>query len=178
MALRELAVPPNDQDWQKGNQEGLVTIVEYGDFQCPVCYRAYSELKEVFDATKDVLSFIYRHFPLTDIHQYALISAEASEAAGAQGNFWDMHDTLFEHQPNLSREKLIEYATTLKLDLSHLNNALDAKSYRNEVVKDIRSGQRSGVKGTPALFINGTHYEGPLLATELIPIVRKLAKTA
>jgi protein-disulfide isomerase len=151
--------------------------VEYGDFQCPHCGRAYPIIKEVQRQLGLQLRFVFRNFPLSKIHPEAEHAAEAAEAAGAQrdGAFWLMHDRLFERQFALDDDRLIEYATELGLDADRLRADLEAGTYTDRVRDDFMSGVRSGVNGTPTFFINGVRYEG---SWDLEPLLRTLAKEA
>jgi len=146
-----------------------VTLVEYGDYQCPHCYRAHPIVLAVQKQLGDKLRFVFRNFPLTELHLHAEHAAEAAEAAGAQGKFWEMHDRLFERQFALEDEHLIEYARELGLDAARLERELAAHTYKPKVRDDFMSGVRSGVNGTPTFFINDVRHDQawdvePLLA--------------
>jgi protein-disulfide isomerase len=165
----ELTLPVGPRDHVSGPADAPLTLVEYGDFQCPHCGKAYPIVKAVQRKLGSQLRFVFRNFPLTKIHSEAEHAAEAAEAAGAQRAYWQMHDRLFERQFALDDEHLIEYATELGLDADRLRGELDAGTYANRVREDFMSGVRSGVNGTPTFFINGVRYDGrwdlePLLA--------------
>ena len=154
-----LTVPVGPRDHVAGPSGAPVTLVEYGDFQCPDCRRAYPIVKEVQQALGSGLRFVFRHFPLTRIHTEAEHAAEAAEAAGAQRAFWQMHDRLFERQFALDDDHLIEYASELGLDAERIRGELDAGTHRDRVREDFMSGVKSGVNGTPTFFINGVRYD-------------------
>jgi protein-disulfide isomerase len=151
----------NERDHVRGPARARVTLVEYGDFQCPFCGAAYWVLRDIEERFRRDLRFVYRHFPLTEIHPLALIAAEASEAAGAQGRFWEMHDVLFENQPNFLFENLVAYATELELDVNAFVADLEIHRHVPKIREDFMGGVRSGVNGTPCLFINGERFNGP-----------------
>jgi protein-disulfide isomerase len=132
-----------------------VTLVEYGDFECPHCGRAHPILKAVQRRLGDRLRFVYRHFPLTQAHPHAEHAAQAAEAAGQQGKFWAMHDMLFENQQALGDEDLLAYAEQSGVDPESVATALAAGTFAAKVRQDFMSGVRSGVNGTPTFFING-----------------------
>jgi len=144
-----------------------MTLVEYGDYECPACRQAFRVLRDVEDRFRGELRFVYRHFPLTEVHPLAMIAAEAAEAAAAQGRFWAMHDTLFDNAPELEPEQLIAYAGELDLDIDAFAADLGAQRYRQVIREHFMGGVRSGVNGTPCLFINDARYDGPLDATLL-----------
>jgi protein-disulfide isomerase len=144
----------------QGPADAPVTLLEYGDYQCPYCGAAHPIVKALQRRVGDSLRFAFRHFPLTTIHEYAEGAAEAAEAAGAQGKFWQMHDTLFENQPALDFESLVGYAEELGLDVRRFTMELENGVYATRVREDFISGIRSGVNGTPTFFINGRRHEG------------------
>jgi len=154
-----LAVPVGDDDHSQGPADAAVTLVEYGDFECPHCRRAYPIVKEVQRRLGPRLRFVFRHFPLKEVHVHAEHAAEVAEAAGAQGKFWVMHDRLFERQFALEDDNLIEYAAELGLDAARVARELAAHIYKAQVRDDFMSGVRSGVNGTPTFFINGVRYD-------------------
>jgi protein-disulfide isomerase len=160
MTSNELVVPVGERDHINGAFDAPVILVEYGDFECPHCGRAYPIVKAVQRALGGDLALVYRHFPLAEAHPHARLAAEAAEAAGAQGKFWAMHDMLFEHQDALEPEELVAYADALDLDRARFVRDLEAGVYTRRVRDDFRSGVRSGVNGTPTFFINGARYDG------------------
>jgi protein-disulfide isomerase len=149
------------EDWIRGREDAPVTILEYGDFECPYCGMAFPELEAVLEEAPDAVRLIYRHFPITTIHPHALMAAESAEAAGAQGKFWEMHDALFTHQEALEYENLLEYAEAIGLDVARFDSEMQQQIYREEVRRDFRRGIEDGVNGTPTLFFNRIRYEGP-----------------
>src|SRR3989344_4045732 len=146
----------------KGAAAAKVVVVEFADFQCPACRAAYPITKKLVADYKDKIKFVYRHFPLTDAHEYALQAAEAAEAAGEQGKFWEYHDLLFENQENLAEDDLINYAKQLNLDVGKFREVLDSGKYKDKVLADLADGQKAGVNSTPTFFINGKNYAGVL----------------
>jgi protein-disulfide isomerase len=148
------------RDHIRGAADAPVTLVEYGDFECPYCGVAYPIVRAVEKAHGDGLRFAFRHFPLANIHPHAAQAAEAAEAAGAQGRFWEMHDRLFEHQSELDLPHLIVHARALRLDLDRFLRELEDGVHAPRVREDFLSGVRSGVRGTPTFFINGVRHEG------------------
>lgn len=168
-------MPVSDRDHVQGPADATVSLVEYGDFECPYCAAAHVIVKKVQEIMNDQLRFVFRHFPLTQIHPHAEPAAEASEAAGAQGQFWEMHDLLYENQPRLDTPHLIAYAEELDLNLPQFVRELEDGIYRERVREDFLSGVRSGVNGTPAFFINGVRYDG---SWDIAPLVEALDSAA
>jgi protein-disulfide isomerase len=156
-----LRIPFGAEDHVQGTADAPVTLLEYGDFECPYCGTAYPVLKEVQRRMGKSLRFVFRNFPLAEMHPHALLAAEAAEAAAAQGQFWPMHDLLFEHQEALGLVHLLAYAKKLQLDVPRFTKDLETHAFRARVEEEFRGGIRSGVNGTPSLFINGVRYDGP-----------------
>jgi protein-disulfide isomerase len=154
-----LVVPVGEDDHAQGPANAPVTLVEYGDFECPHCGRAYPIVQAVHRRLGKRLRLVFRHFPLAEIHVHAQHAAEAAEAAAAQGKFWGMHDRLFERQFALEDEHLIEYALELGLDAPRVARELAAHTYKPQVRDDFMSGVRSGVNGTPTFFVNGVRHD-------------------
>jgi protein-disulfide isomerase len=171
----KLMVPVSDRDHVQGPTDAPVTLVEYGDFECPYCAAAQVIVKQVQEIMGDQLRFVFRHFPLTQIHPYAEHASEASEAAGAQGQFWEMHDVLYANQPSLDSLHLVMYAEELGLEAKRFVRELEEGIYRERVRGDFLSGVRSGVNGTPAFFIEGVRYDG---SWDLSPLVEALESAA
>ena len=153
--MSQLARPVGPGDHVQGPQDAPVTLVEYGDFECPHCGRAHPILTEIRRRMGDRLRFVYRHFPLTQAHPHAEHAAEMAEAAGERGKFWEMHDTLFENQSALDDADLIAYAAALDIDVTWAASVLAEDAFVERVRRDFMSGVRSGVNGTPTFFING-----------------------
>jgi protein-disulfide isomerase len=159
-ALVDLAVEVDpDRDHIRGPVEAPVTVLEYGDFQCPFCGRAERILRELLSDFADV-RYVWRHLPLTDVHPNAQLAAEAAEAASDQGAFWEMHDVLLEQQKALRPSDLIGYAQELGLDVDRFTDALSTHSGAGRVAEDVDSADLSGVSGTPTFFINGRRHYG------------------
>jgi protein-disulfide isomerase len=157
--MSALKIPVSDRDHVAGSPDAPVVLVEYGDFECPYCGRAYPIVKEAQESLGSTLAVVYRHFPLAESHPYATLAAEASEAAAAQNAFWPMHDLLFEHQDALDEQSLIAYADALQLDIERFERELADRVYLPKVRGDFRGGVRSGVNATPTFFVNGSRYD-------------------
>lgn len=155
-----LTPPVSDADHRAGPDDAPVTLVEYGDFECPHCGRAHPIVRDVRKRMGQRLRFVFRHFPLSQAHPHAMHAAEAAEAAGDQGRFWEMHDVLFENQEALEDPDLIRYAQELGLDEARVGRELESGAHEKRVRAHFRSGVRSGVNGTPTFFINGVRYDG------------------
>jgi len=161
MAQNSTMEPPvSGRDHVLGPESARVTLVEYGDFECPHCAIAYPLVKELHQRFGDRVRFVFRHFPLTNVHPHAQAAAEASEFAAAGGVFWQMHDILFEQQKQLADGQLTRLAAGLKLDQDALSNALRDHTFLPRVKEDFLGGIKSGVKGTPAFFINERRHDG------------------
>lgn len=167
-----LRLPVSDRDHIQGNKNALIELVEYGDYQCPYCGEAYYEIKKVQKEFGDKLKFVFRNFPLTNIHKYALNAAIASEVAGNSGKFWKMHDILFENQNALNDRNLLGYAQ--QLDITDFETKFVDPRFADKVEEDLESGLRSGVNGTPSFFINGSKYEGSYSSDVLIEYLHYL----
>jgi protein-disulfide isomerase len=145
-----------------GPGDASVTLVEYGDYECPHCARAHRVLGEVLQRVgNDNILFAYRHFPLSQIHPHATLAAQAAEAAGDQERFWEMHDMLFEHQDALEMDDLVSYAKIIGLDVARFAQELRGQVNLPKVRADFLSGVRSGVNGTPTFFVNGERFNTP-----------------
>ena len=159
MTRSRLVPPVGPDDHTSGPPNAAVTLVEYGDFECPHCGAAYPILESIRKQLGDRLLFVYRHFPLTESHPHAEHAAEVAEAAGERGQFWAMHRTLFEHQDALDDASLVRYAAAVGVDADWAANALGAGTFAERVRAQFMSGVRSGVNGTPTLFVNGARYD-------------------
>ena len=164
--------PVTADDHAQGPASAPVTLVQYGDYECPSCGRAYPILKAVQHRLGSKLRFVFRNMPLTEAHPHAALAAEAAEAAGAQGKFWPMHDALYEHQQHLSGDTVLSLAEGLGLDLERFEADLGSGKFRARVKHDFTGGVRSGVKGTPTFFINGERYDGPWDEASLLLALR------
>jgi protein-disulfide isomerase len=158
--MTRLRVPASPEDHTQGNPSAPCTLVEYGDYQCPHCGRAYPIVKRVQQHFGDRLLFVYRNFPLTRSHPAAEPAAEAAEFAATQGKFWEMHDLLFENQNRLGPRLYEELALQIGLDPVAVADALDGGQFRERVRADFMGGVRSGVNGTPTFFINSLRHDG------------------
>jgi protein-disulfide isomerase len=168
-----LSVPVNaQQDHVLGPRNAPVTLVEYGDFECPFCGRSYPAVRRLRGELGDRLQFVFRHFPRPE-HPHARHAAEASEAASAQGHFWEMHDQLFEHQAALTDGDLASYAANIGLDVARFEHDLTSHVYLERVQRDIQSGAHSDVHGTPTFFINGFKHEGPDTFDDLLNAIQQ-----
>jgi protein-disulfide isomerase len=165
----------SDRDHSEGAPDAPVTLVEYGDFECPHCGRAYPIVEELRRRMGKKMRFVFRNFPLSESHPHAEKAAEAAEAAGEQDRFWEMHALLFKHQNALDTAHLVTYAHSLGLDETRFSQALSAHTFQTRVREDFMSGARSGVNGTPTFFINGRRYDG---AYELEPMLEALETAA
>ncbi len=157
-----MTLPDPERDHISGSADGLIRVLEYGDYECPFCAEVQPIVKEIQRRLGDDLLFGFRNFPLTNIHPHSEHAAEAAEAAGTQGNFWAMHDLLFENQAALEDADLAAYAAELGLDQTRLIREVIWKIYTQRIREDFKSGVRGGVNGTPTFFINGERYDGPL----------------
>ncbi len=158
--LSRLLLPIRPIDHVHGPEDAPYTLVEYGDYECPGCGRLYVILRDLQRDIASRLRVVFRHFPLSGIHPNAQQAAEAAEAAGEQGKFWEMHTLLFERQQALRTKGLIRYAEELTLDVERLRDELKNKTYSERVRADFRAGVQNGVYGTPSLFLNGVRYDG------------------
>jgi protein-disulfide isomerase len=155
-----LAVPVSARrDHVIGGTAAAVTLVEYGDFECPYCGRAEPVVRELLADFGDI-TYVWRHLPLNDVHPRAQLAAEASEAAAAQGTFWEMHDLLLDHQDGLRPKDLIGYAGELGLDVERFTEDLRRHGGAARVARDVDSADLSGVSGTPTFFVNGRRHHG------------------
>jgi NhaA family Na+:H+ antiporter len=160
VAGAKLALAVGDRDHVQGPEDALVTLVEYGDYECPYCRQVVPIIRDLQERFGDRLRYVFRHFPLTTAHPNAQLAAEAAEAAGAQGKFWEMHYLLYEQQQTLERVDLVRYARGLGLDLERFERELDEHVHAARVREDFLSGVRSGANGTPAFFLNDVRYDG------------------
>ena len=166
-AIVDLADPvDSDRDHIRGPADAHVTLVEYGDFECPYCGQAEPIVRELLTDFGD-LRYVWRHLPLNDVHPRAQLAAEASEAAAAQGAFWPMHDLLIEHQDELAAKDLIRYAEQLGLDVKSFTEDLKSHRWSDRVAADVESADVSGVAGTPSFFVNGQRQAGAYDLTTL-----------
>jgi protein-disulfide isomerase len=169
----ELTEPVGATDHSLGPQHAAVTVVEYGDFECPNCKQAAPAVKLLLTRFAERVRFVYRHFPQEEVHPHALSSAEAAECAGAQGKFWQMHDLLFDRQPHLNLHQLQTYAEDLELEMTRFHAEMSSHIYLQRIREQIRSGDASGARGTPTFFVNGRIQDVSFGLTSLFDAVEK-----
>ncbi len=155
---------PADGEWTLGGEDAVVSLIEYSDFQCPACRSYHPVVKEVLEAYGDNISFTYRHYPLRQIHEHAQLAGQATEAAGMQGKFWEMHDILFERQQAWSngtgqKRQFSDYAEELELDVDKFEDDLNSSEAKQKVNAGYNSGIRAGVSSTPSFFLNGSQIQ-------------------
>ncbi|MBB3001483.1 protein-disulfide isomerase [Paraburkholderia tropica] len=165
--MSNLTPPVHAADHIQGTADSPVTLVEYGDFECPYCGAMYPVVKAVQQAMGNRLRFVFRQFPLTSMHPHALHAAQMSEAAAAVGRFWEAHDLLYENQGALNDAALSNYAAHVGVSASDLKSAFEG-AYDERIQRDFDGGLHSGVNGTPSLFINGRRYDGDRDARSLL----------
>jgi protein-disulfide isomerase len=158
--MKQLTPPVNSRDHTFGEPGAPIELVEYGDYECPYCGRAYPVAKDIQQQLGKDMQFVFRNFPLSNIHPHAFSAAVATEAAGLQGKFWEMHDIIFENQKTLEAEDIFLFARRLGLDAERFKNDIQQKSLIDKVEGDFETGIRSGVNRTPTFFINGEKFNG------------------
>ena len=171
--MATLKTPVTPEDHVQGPENAAATLVEYGDYECPHCGSAYSIVKRVQKHFGKGLRFVFRNFPLSEIHPHAESAAETAEFAGAHGKFWEMHDGLFENQERLGGPLYLELAQEFGLSSAELRQALEQEKYKGRVRADFSSGVRSGVNGTPTFFINGKRHDGPFDYESLVQAIEE-----
>lgn len=172
----KLIIPISKKDHILGNIEAPVTLVEYGDFQCPYCQDAFPIVENVRKIAGNSLRFVFRHFPLSEIHPLALPAAYASEAAGKQSKFWEMHDLLFKNQSYLEIEDFINFARDLNLKMQQFSKDMQSSKTYTHVHEDFLGGVRSGVNGTPTFFINNVRFDEACTKEGLLKAIAKANK--
>ena len=173
-----LTLPVGERDHAEGAADAPVTLVEYGDYQCPYCGAAYPVVKKVQQEMGPALRFVFRNFPITNAHPMAEWAAETAEAAAAQGKFWPVHDVLFENQRRFGDDAFFaEREAKLKLDVRRLAREVADRAYTARIEEDMTSGIRSGVNGTPTFFINGVRYDGPADVGPIVEALRAASKS-
>ena len=173
--MSKLAVPVHADDHTQGSDSALLTLVEYGDFQCPTCGQAYPIVKQVQEHFGDRLRFVFRHYPLEQ-HPMAEPAAEAAEFAATREKFWQMHDALFENQAELSTDLFTSLAGSLGLNETALERALDRRQFARRIEADVESGDQSGLTGTPTFYINGAQHTGSFGSQALIHALDRAAE--
>jgi protein-disulfide isomerase len=169
--VARLAVPVSERDHVQGPATASVTLVEYGDYECPYCRAAVTIVEELQRILPDDLRFVFRHFPIENLHPHARRAAEAAEAAASQGKFFEMHTTLFEHQAALEDEDLLRYAAELGLDTRRFSAELHAGTHADRIREDFREGVRSGVRGTPTFYLDDVRYDGVVGVRQLVATI-------
>jgi protein-disulfide isomerase len=169
--MASLKIPVTSSDHIQGDEHAPVILVEYGDYQCPHCGRAYPIVKQVQKHFGKRLAFVFRNFPLNEMHPDAEVAAETAEFAASQDRFWEMHDAIFENQDSLGLPLLLELAEKLSLSAEALEQALNDGEYAKRVKEDFLGGVRSGVNGTPTFFINGHRHDGPFEFEDLVEAI-------
>ena len=164
-----------DRDHIQGAPDAAVTLVEYGDYECPYCGAAYPIVKQVQEAMGGRLRFVFRNFPITTAHPHAEEAAEAAEAAAAQARFWPMHDLLYENQQRLNAEDLLAFADRLGLDVDRFERELVQHVHAARVHEDFMSGVRSGVNGTPTFYVNGARHDDSYEFDTLLAALQRAA---
>ena len=173
-----LVVPVSERDHSQGPATAAVTLVQYGDYECPYTRQSTTIVRAIQQQLGDQLRFVFRNFPLTEIHPHALHAAFAAEAAAAQGKFWQMHDYIFHHQHTLEDADLEQFAEAVGLDLQQYARALADQRALARIEEDVEGGERSGVQGTPTFFINGALYRGSWEREALLPALQAASRTA
>jgi protein-disulfide isomerase len=173
--MATLKVPVTPADHSQGSDKAEVTLVEYGDYECPYCGRAYPIVKQVQKHFGERLRFVFRNFPLAEMHPHAETAAETAEFADSKGQFWAMHDSLYENQESFSKEFFLALAQELSLPPTELREALERGDFRPRIRSDFQGGVRSGVNGTPTFFINGRRHDGPFEFESLVSAIELAA---
>jgi len=170
--------PVSERDHRQGPDTAAVTLVQYGDYECPYTRRSTWVVLAIQQQLGEQLRFIYRNYPLTEIHPHALHAALAAEAAAVQGKFWEMHDYIFHHQHTLEDADLAQFAEAVGLDVQRYARDMTGKATLVRIEEDVESGERSGVQGTPTFFINGILYRGSWEHDALLAALQAASRTA
>ncbi|SRR6266567_1225255 len=168
-----LSEPVSARDHIRGPRSAVISLVEYGDFECPYCRAAEPIVAGLMEAVGDQLSVTFRHFPMLEVHPHGQHAAEVAEAAAAQGKFWEMHDMLFANQNALDDASLVKYAVALGLDAERVGRELESHEHAGRITEDRRSALASGVRGTPSFYIDGTRYEGSVALRQMLDAIRE-----
>ena len=171
-----LAVAVGETDHALGPADAAVTLVEYGDYECPDCFNAEPVVSELREKLGKKLRVVFRHFPRSSIHPRASVAAAAAEAAAGQGEFWKMHKALFQHQKELADLDLTHLALDLGLEVYRFGQAIESEAVARRIRTDYDNGERNGVKGTPTFFINGKRYRGKANVEELMRAIEEAGK--
>jgi protein-disulfide isomerase len=176
--MSRLTPPVGERDHVLGPAGARVTLVEYGDYECPYCGELHPVIEAARNAFGGNLRFAFRHFPLRSSHPHALAAAKAAEAAGEQGRFWEMHDRLYQRQTQLEDEDLVGHARKIGLDVARFQRELAARTHEVRIREDLGSAAQSGAGGTPSLFINGELYQGSLDRNDVFAALARAAVAA
>jgi protein-disulfide isomerase len=168
LQLSRLLLPIQPDDHVQGSVDARLTLVEYGDYQCPACGALFLTILQLHEQLAHDIRIVFRHYPLSGLHPDAQLAAEAAEAAGAQGKFWEMHDLLFQNQHQLARKFLEQYAAQLALDTDRFRKDLKGRTFEGRVREDFKRGVANGVYGTPGLFVNGVRHDGAMDAQSIL----------
>jgi protein-disulfide isomerase len=171
--LTRLALAVGARDHVQGPATATVTLVEYGDYECPYCRAAAPIVRELRELLGDQLSYVFRHFPLTGLHPHAQQAAEVAEAAALQGRFFEMHAALFENQEALEEDHLVQYAADLGLDTARIRRELGSHAYAARVREDFDSGLASGVRGTPTFYLDSVRYDGLIGVRQFLAAIQE-----
>jgi len=175
--MSKLSIPVGPTDHSEGRLDAPVTLVEYGDYECPYCGEAYPVMKAVQEIMGDKLRFVFRNFPITELHPHALRAAQLAEAAASVGQFWLAHDMLYAHQNALMDVDLMRYGSAVGVSANALHEAFGGR-FDQKIEGDFMGGVRSGVNGTPTLFINGMRYDGARDVDSLVEALTQVAELA
>jgi protein-disulfide isomerase len=172
-----LAVPVGPDDHVRGPADAKLTVVEYGDYQCPYCGQAYSIVEKLLTTFESSMRLVFRNLPLADVHPHAESAAEFAEAVALQDKFWPMHDVLYKNQRSLGDEALRTYVTDVGADLKKVEEALESGAPRDRVQADLEGAIRSGANGTPTFFVNGLRYDGSWFYDEFAEFLQSTLDT-
>src|SRR6266516_266399 len=175
---KHLVVPVSERDHSQGLATAAVTLVQYGDYECPYTRQSTTIVRAIQHQLGEQLRFVFRNFPLTEIHPHALHAALAAEAAAAQGKFWQMHDSIFHHQHTLEDSDLAHFAVAVGMDMQQFARDMAERPYISRIEEDLQSGIRSGVRGTPTFFINGVLYRGSWEHEALLAALQAASRTS
>jgi protein-disulfide isomerase len=178
MRQHSLVVPVSERDHSQGLDSSAITLVQYGDYECPYTRQSTWVVQAMQQQLGEQLRFVYRNFPLTEIHPHALQAALAAEAAAFEGKFWEMHDYIFHHQHTLAERDLAQFAEAVGLDMQRYTQDTAEQRGLPRIEEDVAGGERSGVQGTPTFFINGVMYRGSWEHDALLAALQSARRTA
>jgi protein-disulfide isomerase len=166
------------EDHVRGPADAPVTILEYGDYECPYCRGAFRDVRRLVDEHPEEIRFVFRNFPIPQLHPHAEQAAEAAEAAAAQGRFWEMHDLLLQPYSHLDTESLVSYAEVIGLDIGRFRQAVTGQAHAAKIQADIAEGVRNGVNATPKFYVNGRRVDGKVPLEHLVELVETAVSAA